>query len=451
MFDIQQKNRRRYLFGAVIALTALAGLAGCKNNSPAPIVSTTDSGSAPNNSGADPAAANLAPVDPNSQQVNDSQPQNYASTQQQAPDQQQAPVPCTPAPARTRSFAPAPAATSYNQVSSPAPTEQATQPPPPLPEYQQPPAPAPNDLWTPGYWGYAPTGYYWVPGVWVAAPYVGALWTPPFWGFFGGHYLFHAGYWGPHIGFYGGINYGFGYGGHGYEGGYWHGNNFFYNRSVTRINEVNIHNVYNRTVIVNNYNRVSYNGGRGGVNLRPSLAEAAAMREQHTPPVAEQRELHQQAAQNRQQFFSQNQGHPAQAAFEHPAAARAGFGAAANRPEENHPGAPNAMRGPQPQEQHNFQQQQHEQQLQQHNQPQEQRNFQQPREPQHNQPQEQHNFQQQREPQQQHNFQQPHPQPQPRVAPQRPAPQPRPAYHPAPHEAPHPQSHQSAPHEEHRR
>ena len=427
MFDIQQQKGHTYLFGAVIGLAALAGIAGCKNNGSAPIVSTANTA---NDSGPDPAAANLAPVDPNSQQVNESQQQALAPDQSAA-NQQQAPVPCTPAPARTRSFAPT--ATSYNQVPAPAPTEQATQPPPPLPEYQQPPAPEPNDLWTPGYWGYAPTGYYWVPGVWVAAPYVGALWTPPYWGFFGGRYLFHGGYWGPHIGFYGGVNYGFGYGGHGYEGGYWHGNNFFYNRSVNRINEVNIHNVYNHTVIVNNYNRVSYNGGRGGINLRPSLAESAAMRERHTPPGAEQRELHQQAGQNRQQFFNQNQGHPAQAAFEHPAAARAGFGAAGNRPENNRPGEPNAMRGPQPQEQRNLQQQQHQQQ--------EQRNFQQQRAPQ-----ERRNFQQQRQPQQhaqpqQRSFQQPHAQPQQRrVEPQRAAPQSHQQSRPAPQ-----------PHEERRR
>jgi hypothetical protein len=405
MFDIQEKNGRTYIFAAVIGLATLTGIAGCKKNTPAPIVSTT------NDSGPDPAAANLAPVDPNSQQVNESQQQNLASDQQSA--QQSAPVPCAPAPARALT------ATNYNQVAAPAPTEQATQPPPPLPEYQQPPAPAPNDLWTPGYWGYATTGYYWVPGVWIAAPYVGALWTPPYWGFFGGRYLFHGGYWGPHIGFYGGVNYGFGYGGHGYEGGYWHGNNFFYNRSVNRINEVNIHNVYNRTVAVNNYNRVSYNGGRGGINLRPSLAESEAMRERHTPPGAEQRELHQQAGQNRQQFFNQNQGHPAQAAFEHPAAARAGFGAAGNRPEINRPGASNAMRGPQSQvQQHNQAQEQRN--FQQHNQPQEQRNVQQQRAPQ----EQQRSFQQQRQPQEQRNFQQQRAQPQQRRAePQRAAPQ----------------------------
>src|SRR5580700_10103312 len=91
--------------------------------------------------------------------------------------------------------------------------------PPPLPVYVQPPPPEDGDLWNPGYWAYGPAGYYWVPGVWVAPPAIGLLWTPPYWGFVGGSYLFHAGYWGPHVGFYGGINYGFGYVGVGFFGG----------------------------------------------------------------------------------------------------------------------------------------------------------------------------------------------------------------------------------------
>ena len=75
----------------------------------------------------------------------------------------------------------------------------------------------------PGYWGWSPSGYYWVPGAWVEAPYMGALWTPGYWGFYTGRYWFHPGHWGSHIGYYGGINYGFGYVGFGYEGGYWNG------------------------------------------------------------------------------------------------------------------------------------------------------------------------------------------------------------------------------------
>ena len=75
---------------------------------------------------------------------------------------------------------------------------------------------------------------------------MGALWTPGYWGFYGGRYLFYPGYWGLHIGFYGGINYGFGYVGFGYEGGYWNSGRFFYNRVYNHINvPAVVHNVYN--------------------------------------------------------------------------------------------------------------------------------------------------------------------------------------------------------------
>ena len=113
--------------------------------------------------------------------------------------------------------------------------------PPPLPVYAQPAIPAPGYMWTPGYWAWGPAGYYWVPGTWVQPPMVGVLWTPGYWGWGGGVYAFHAGYWGPHIGFYGGVNYGFGYGGVGYEGGYWNHGQFAYNRSVNNISNVQRH------------------------------------------------------------------------------------------------------------------------------------------------------------------------------------------------------------------
>src|SRR5437667_12644629 len=101
--------------------------------------------------------------------------------------------------------------------------------PPVLPVYAQPICPGPGYIWTPGYWAYGDEGYYWVPGTWVMAPEPGLLWTPGYWGWGESAYIWHAGYWGPHIGFYGGINYGFGYFGSGYEGGYWRDRHFFYN------------------------------------------------------------------------------------------------------------------------------------------------------------------------------------------------------------------------------
>ena len=87
-------------------------------------------------------------------------------------------------------------------------------------------------------------GYYWVPGTWAQPPAVGLLWTPGYWGWGNGAYVWNAGYWGPTVGFYGGINYGFGYGGFGYGGGYWNNGAFYYNRSVNNINVANFHNTY---------------------------------------------------------------------------------------------------------------------------------------------------------------------------------------------------------------
>ena len=77
--------------------------------------------------------------------------------------------------------------------------------------------------------------------------------------------------WGRYIGYYGGVNYGNGYVGRGYYGGYWNRNQFNYNRQVTNVNITVIHNTYITNVTnITTYNRVSYSGGRGGVNLAPN-------------------------------------------------------------------------------------------------------------------------------------------------------------------------------------
>ncbi|MEJ0006933.1 MAG: hypothetical protein WDM77_11345 [Steroidobacteraceae bacterium] len=54
---------------------------------------------------------------------------------------------------------------------------------------------------------------------------------------------------GPHVGFYGGVNYGFGYTGAGFARGAWQGNRYAYNRAVTDVNVTDVHNTYNTTVI----------------------------------------------------------------------------------------------------------------------------------------------------------------------------------------------------------
>ncbi len=171
--------------------------------------------------------------------------------------------------------------------------------PPPLPVYAQPICPGPSYIWTPGYWAYDPVdGYYWVPGIWVMAPEVGFLWTPGYWGWGGAAFFWHAGYWGPQVGFYGGINYGFGYTGVGYAGGYWRGGTFFYNRSVNNFGGRRFANVYDRPVANNiRGSRVSYNGGAGGVRARPTFAESAAEHQRHIAGTSAQ-ETHMMAARN---------------------------------------------------------------------------------------------------------------------------------------------------------
>lgn len=188
--------------------------------------------------------------------------------------------------------------------------------PPVLPVYVQPPCPAPGYIWIPGYWAWD-DGYYWVPGTWAVAPAVGLLWTPGYWGWAEGDYVWHEGYWGRHVGFYGGINYGFGYGGVGYEGGYWRGHEFFYNRAVTNVSTTNITNVYNRTV-VNNLTHVSFNGGTGGVRARPTEAQLAAGREGHRGLTPMQREQQQVARTNTSLRAAHNAGRPAIAATQRP-------------------------------------------------------------------------------------------------------------------------------------
>jgi WXXGXW repeat (2 copies) len=210
------------------------------------------------------------------------------------------------------------------------PVMETDQAPPQLLEYDQPEAPAPDNMWTPGYWAWGSEGYYWVPGVWVAAPYPGALWTPGYWYFYGGRYRFHHGYWGLYVGFYGGINYGYGYYGVGYHGGYWNGPHFFYNVSVTRVNVTRVSYVYRHPqVIAVEPSRVSFNGGRGGVIAQPRPAELAALRTARAPAMSEQIQVREAAARNPQQFYERNHGNPQVMAAPKPVAADRGI----SRPE----------------------------------------------------------------------------------------------------------------------
>ncbi|HEV2578552.1 MAG TPA: hypothetical protein VGU25_15210 [Acidobacteriaceae bacterium] len=301
----------RRALGAIAFSGTLALAAGCHSSQA--------------NAGPDPAAANMAPANGQTQVLG----QNAAYTPEQQgesyPQQpgypQQAPAPIEQGYPQ-QGYAPQ-AGYPDQELAGEEALEDTTQPPPPLPDYDQPPAPGPDYIWTPGYWSWGQEGYYWVPGAWVEPPYYGALWTPPYWGWYGGRYRFHHGYWGRHVGYYGGIDYGFGYIGIGYFGGYWNNDHFYYNTAVTRVGG-GIRNVYQRPVVYNNVrygvqpaNRVSYNGGRGGISVQPRPTEVAAMREAHTAPLAAQNQVRVEASQNRAQFYNQNHGRPAMASAQH--------------------------------------------------------------------------------------------------------------------------------------
>jgi hypothetical protein len=218
--------------------------------------------------------------------------------------------------------------------------------PPVLPVYVQPPIPEPGYIWTPGYWAYGPDGYFWVPGTWVRPPSIGLLWTPGYWGWRDGIYAWNGGYWGPHVGFYGGVNYGFGYGGIGYGGGVWRGGVFSYNTTVNNVGSVSV-STYSKTVINNtNVTNVSFNGGAGGTKVQPTAQEQAVAHEQHTPATQTQTQHQTEASSNKALLASVNHGTPAVAATSKPSeftgkgvvAARSGAGLTNTNPAGN--GAP---------------------------------------------------------------------------------------------------------------
>ena len=202
--------------------------------------------------------------------------------------------------------------------------------PPPLQVYDQPACPDDGYIWTPGYWAYGDNAYFWVPGAWVQPPQIGDFWTPPYWGWNGSAFEFNAGYWGPNVGYYGGINYGYGYGGHGYGGGRWQGEHFSYNTAVNNVGSINTQNTYiDRTAINNNTSKVSYNGGKGGLQAKPTAQEGQDSNERHTQstlapqpeaifhsqtPIEQKAEPQQKAAQTQQPVHQQESAQPKQEA-----------------------------------------------------------------------------------------------------------------------------------------
>jgi WXXGXW repeat (2 copies) len=307
--------------------------------------------------------------------------------------------------------------------------------PPPLPVYEQPPCPEPGLIWTPGYWAYGPDGYYWVPGTWVPAPYVGALWTPGYWGWSANLYVWHPGYWGPQVGYYGGVNYGFGYFGIGFLGGRWHDGYFDYNTAVWRVDRDRIRHTYDDRRDFDRYrverdSRVSYSGGPGGVHHLPSAEERMAERDQHMARTRIQTEHIDAAMRNHDAYARFNGGHPHDLAAQRPL--RQGSGPApqvrrGGQPRGENPfnNGSNRAQAPQQRQQPEYRQQPQQRQQPEYRQPPQQRQQQYRQQPQQRQQPEYRQPPQQR---QQQYRQQPQQRPEPQVRQQperRAAPQPR--------------------------
>jgi WXXGXW repeat (2 copies) len=192
--------------------------------------------------------------------------------------------------------------------------------PPPLPSYQQPAIPERGYLWVPGFWAWRKSvpDYFWVPGTWVRPPQSGLLWTPPYWSQVDGGYAYHAGYWASEVGFYGGINYGFGYTGSGYEGGRWKDGSFTYNQAVNNVSSLDSASVYDQAVAVEeNASHISYNGGARGTAARPTEQQEKLASGQHIGPTLEQQKQFELAAMDRSLYSKLNNGEPGVAATQH--------------------------------------------------------------------------------------------------------------------------------------
>jgi len=189
--------------------------------------------------------------------------------------------------------------------------------PPLLPVYAQPALPEEGYLWVPGFWAWreAVPDYYWVPGTWVKPPRSGLLWTPAYWSRADGGYVFHVGYWAEEVGFYGGIDYGYGYGGDGYQGGRWEKGSFFYNKAANNLGSLRVANAYDQAISADNKaGRVSFNGGSRETTARPTPRQEALANEPHVMPTAGQQQHFELAAMDRALYSKLNHGEPGVAA-----------------------------------------------------------------------------------------------------------------------------------------
>jgi len=221
--------------------------------------------------------------------------------------------------------------------------------PPALPYYVQPPIPGDGYLWTPGYWAWdgATGDYIWVPGTWVMPPRPGLLWTPGYWAYGDGGYRWHRGYWDRRVGYYGGINYGYGYIGSGYAGGRWERDRFRYNTAVNNIPHGRVHDVYRAPVTARPAHPESFNGGNSPWHSQPTRDQRRFEGNHHPDWTQEQQEHEHRAIGMPEQRMGNNHGQPPTAATPRPG----GFGdpqVEHGRPQPQPQMHPQPMRGGHP-------------------------------------------------------------------------------------------------------
>ena len=125
-----------------------------------------------------------------------------------------------------------------------------------------------------------------------------------------------------HVGYYGGVNYGFGYMGIGFVGGVWAGGAFRYNTAVMHVGR-GIHNTYCRPTVVER-NTIVNNGtwltaaARAASIIRPPAGEADTRTSSTWLPHRTRRGTESAARTNANNYFNHNGGHPANAAMDRP-------------------------------------------------------------------------------------------------------------------------------------
>ena len=114
---------------------------------------------------------------------------------------------------------------------------------------------------------------------------------------------------------------------------------------MTHVNTTIIHNTYNTKVTNVTETHVSYNGGTGGIEARPTPQQESYAKQHHVGPVASQAQHVQEARKNPQLRASANQGKPPIAATVKPADFKTGAVSSKQAGGAYKPPPPNAARG----------------------------------------------------------------------------------------------------------